>query len=118
MSKKKTVDIDKYIDDGLVLTSHIAYDVRFGRLSHQDIIEILKDERVKKAFIGTHLEQKRPQSEWSKEYLVELLGMSSMTCFNEDYLFFLEKVAKYVNNHKLRSFFNKYKKIKQSSPPN
>lgn len=96
---------DKYIENNVVLPGHIASDVRFGRISHQDIIEILKDERVKKAFIGTHLEQKRPQSEWGKDYLDELFGMASMTCFNEDYLFFLEDVAKYVKKRKERKTF-------------
>ena len=90
------LQIDKYIENGVVMTGMIANDVRYGRLSHQDILDVLNDARVKKAFIGTQLEGKKNRTEWGEQYLDELFGMASMTCFNEDYLLFLEDVAKYV----------------------
>ena len=87
------LQIDKYIENGVVMTGMIANDVRYGRLSHQDIIDVLNDARVRKAFIGVRLDDKKNQSEWNEQYLDDLFGMSSMTCFNEDYLLFLENVS-------------------------
>lgn len=91
------MQIDKYIDDGIVQTGKIANDVRYKKLSHNEILEILNDSRVRAAFIGTNLNNKKTINEWNEEYLDELFGMASMTCFNEDYLMFLEKVSKYVS---------------------
>lgn len=87
------LQIDKYIENGVVMTGMIANDVRYGRLSRQDIEDVLNDARVRSAFIGTQLDDKRNRSEWNEQYLDELFGMSSMTCFNEDYLLFLKDVS-------------------------
>lgn len=91
------MQIDKYIDCGIVQTGKIANDVRYKKLSHKDILDILNDTRVRAAFIGTNLNHKKTSNEWNEEYLDELFGMASMTCFNEDYLLFLEEVSRYVS---------------------
>lgn len=90
------MQIDKYIDCGIVQTGKIANDVRYKKLSHKEILDILNDTRVRAAFIGTNLNHKKTANEWNEEYLDELFGMASMTCFNEDYLLFLEEVSRYV----------------------
>lgn len=94
------MQIDNYIDGEIVQTGIIANDVRLRKLSHNEILEILNDSRIRSSFIGTKLNNKKNANEWNEEYLNELFGMASMTCFNEDYLLFLEKVSEYVSKKK------------------
>lgn len=91
------LDINRYIENGIVKRERIALDIKKGVLSKNDIQALIDNEKVKKAFIGTDYKNKKPQSEWNRQYLDELSFGAVAEGFNVDYLWHLYDVKCFVN---------------------
>ena len=87
---------DKYLVEGKVDRAKIAMDIKYQELKRDEIEMLLKDPRIKDSFIGTGYNDKKPQSEWSKDYLNILSYAAVAESFNRDYLLYLDSVADYV----------------------
>ena len=87
---------DKYLVEGKVDRAKIAMDIKYRELKRDEIEMLLKDPRIKDSFIGTGYNDKKPQSEWSKDYLNILSYAAVAESFNRDYLLYLDSVADYV----------------------
>lgn len=95
------MNTSRYIKDGTVDREKIALDVRYGRISHVELENLVSDPSIKKAFFGVSCSNKRPQGEWNEDYLRQLSYSVVSDAFNADYLFYLEKVANTVKNNKV-----------------
>ena len=85
-----------YLRNGAVSKSEIANDIKNGTLGRQDIEKLVKRESVSSAFIGTTYPKKVGQEQWTEKYLEKLVLAAVAESFNEDYLYYLYDVAKYV----------------------
>lgn len=95
---------DKYIVDGRVARDKIVMDIKYCRISRQEILNLCEDKDVQAVYIGRDYPDKKPKREWNKDYLGLLSYASVAESFNKDYLLYLNEVAQYVAKAK-------YKKI-------
>lgn len=86
-----------YITNGRVARTEIACDICDGILTKDDISCLVKDSRIRAAFIGTSFNQKIPKNKWNSKYIRILPGASVAEAFNEDYLYYIADVVEYVN---------------------
>lgn len=93
-------DIKQYVVDGRVEREKIAMDIKYQTLKKEDILSLANNQAVKSAFIGSHYDDRRPKSDWNKNYLDELSYAVVSESFNMDYLLYLNDVAGYVNRKK------------------
>lgn len=93
-------NIKDYLDNGTISRSKIAIDVKYRKLTKQDLNTLINDEDVKSVFIGSKFIPEVNQKQWTKEYLDELSYMAIGESFNEEYLFHLCEVAEHVNQMK------------------
>lgn len=90
------VNINDYICNGRVEREKIAIDIKYRDLSKSDIDILVSNKKICDAFLGKSFSEKKPKSEWNKEYLDELTCAAIAECFNADYLYYLDEVADYV----------------------
>ncbi len=95
------MEIDRYIENGKIRRSRIATDISRGKLEYDDIKRLIAIPQISSAFIGTKYENKKPKEEWNKGYLELVSYAASSESFNEDYLFYLWEVSKYVNDREI-----------------
>ncbi len=93
-------DINRYIDNSAVKREKIALDIKYGVLTKEDIQLLITDDRIKNAFIGTDFKNKKPKSEWNRQYLDELCFSVVAEGFNADYLWHLYDVKSFVSPNK------------------
>lgn len=86
----------RYIDGDRVKSELIALDIRYRKISHDDIMSLISDPQISAAFYGEVYKDKVPESRWDEDYLEELSYAVISEGFNEDYLLYLEKVANTV----------------------
>ena len=89
-------NVGKYIVDGRVEREAIAMDVKKGKISKRELDEILSDERIQKAFIGTDFSDETPQEQWDSAYLDRLSYAVVSEAFNRAYLERLFTVSSFV----------------------
>lgn len=93
-------DLSRYIEDGKVNRVRIANDIAAGKFTQEFLSELLqklqKPELKANYFSHVKLERK-PESEWTKEYLNLLSNAVVAENFNEEYLRYLFDVAQYVH---------------------
>ncbi len=94
------VDVASYIEGNNVQREKIALDIKRGRLDDSDIDALIADERIQAAFVGNVYADKRPQSQWTQDYLDELPYAAVAEAFNEDYLRYLREVTVHFGNAK------------------
>jgi hypothetical protein len=88
---------NEYIINGRANRGAIASAVRFRRLRRTGIENICAMPEVRSVFIGDNFSgKKRPKSEWNEAYL-DLLHGTFNSCFNRDYLLYLDEVAEFVS---------------------
>jgi hypothetical protein len=98
------VDLNKYIVDGKVKRGKITLDVKRGRLSQKDILELDNYEAIRNSYFGQNYQYQRDKKEWSEKYLDELSLYSVCEVFNKEYLLYLHEVACYIakkSNHNI-----------------
>jgi hypothetical protein len=97
--------ISEYIRNGNVAKNRIALDIKYRKLKCADIEELVADTKIQEAFIGTSYDNKKPKSEWDKNYL-DLLSYAAISeSFNRDYLLYLDVVAEHVMKTKKKTIF-------------
>ena len=97
------VDIKKYIVDSTVKRDRIVSDIKRGRISKSDIIELSHNPEIKSAYFGDTNLEKIDRDLWDETYLDEISLAAVSETFCEEYLLYLNEVAQYViakNNKK------------------
>ena len=97
------VDKQRYFDGSRVKRETIAQDIRYRRLSHEDLLIIISDSEISAAFYGQSYEDKIPKNQWDEKYLEKLSYAVVSEAFNKDYLLYLEEVANSVSAQKNNS---------------
>lgn len=87
----------EYIVNDKVARGEIAMDIIYRKLARDEIVNLCGNPQIKAAFFGTAFLDKRPKSEWNKEYLSLLSCAVVAECFNRDYLLHLDEVADFVS---------------------
>lgn len=88
-----------YIRNGTVSRSEIVNDIKNGILEKQDIEELVNRATVTETFIGLSYTNKVGKDQWTEKYLEKLVLSAVAESFNEDYLYYLYEVAKYVRDN-------------------
>ena len=92
---------DNYIDNEGVKREKIALDIKYAPFSKQELEDLISDERIQSAYIGTNYNCKKPKSEWTEDYLNLLSYAAVAESFNDDYIRYLNEVSSYVNEKKI-----------------
>lgn len=90
-------DLSRYIEDGDVKRVRIANDIAAGKFTQEFLSELLRHPAVKDAYFSHVKLERKPESEWTKEYLNLLSNAVVAENFNEEYLRYLFEVAQYVH---------------------
>lgn len=90
-------DLSRYIEDGKVNRVRIANDIAAGKFTQEFLSELLRHPAVKDAYFSHVKLERKPESEWTKEYLELLSNAAVAENFNEEYLRYLFDVAQYVH---------------------
>lgn len=90
-------DLSRYIEDGKVNRVRIANDIAAGKFTQEFLSELLWHPAVKDAYFSHVKLERKPESEWTKEYLNLLSNAAVAENFNEEYLRYLFDVAQYVH---------------------
>ncbi|MBQ7367302.1 MAG: hypothetical protein IJW57_08770 [Spirochaetaceae bacterium] len=90
-------DLSRYIEDGKVNRVRIANDIAAGKFTQEFLSELLRHPAVKDAYFSHVKLERKPESEWTKEYLDLLSNAAVAENFNEEYLRYLFEVAQYVH---------------------
>ena len=88
-----------YIRNGSVSRNEIVNDIKNGILEKQDIEELVNRATVSESFIGSSYPNKVGKNQWTEKYLEKLVLAAVAESFNEDYLYYLYDVAKYVRDN-------------------
>lgn len=88
-----------YLRNGTVSRSEIVDDIKRGNLRKEEIAELVKRTNVIDSFIGSDYPNKVGKDQWTEKYLEKLVLSSVAESFNEDYLYYLYDVAKYVRDN-------------------
>lgn len=91
-------DLSRYIEDGKVNRVRIANDIATGKFTQEFLSELLRHPAVKDAYFSHVKLERKPESEWTKEYLELLSNAAVAENFNEEYLRYLFEVAQYVHH--------------------
>ena len=94
------IDKKKYFQNETLKRELIAMDIRDRKISHEELAKLISDPDVAKEFFGKDYPNKIPKEEWDEDYLEKLSYAVISEAFNEDYLYYLEKVAAYVKESK------------------
>ena len=92
------VDFSRYIEDGKVNRVRIATDIAEGKFTQEFLSELLRYLAVKNVYFSHVKLERKPESEWTKEYLGLLSNAAVAENFNEEYLRYLFEVAQYVHH--------------------
>lgn len=84
-------------NEGYVIRTKIARDVRDLKLTKSDIENLSADPNINKSFWGDGYKNKLPKENWNKDYLETLTAAALDECFNKEYLLYLYEVAQYVS---------------------
>lgn len=97
-----------YIRNGTVSRSEIVNDIKNGILEKKDIEELVNRATVTETFIGLSYPNKVGKDQWTEKYLEKLVLTAVAESFNEDYLYYLYEVAKFVrdNAKKRKAYFS------------
>ena len=90
-------DLSRYIEDGDVKRVRIANDIAAGKFTQEFLSELLRYLAVKNVYFSHVKLERKPESEWTKEYLGLLSNAAVAENFNEEYLRYLFEVAQYVH---------------------
>lgn len=90
----------RYFDRGKVKREVIAMDIRYGRISHADLMDIIHDPDISAEFYSSNFEKKIPKEKWDEKYLEKLSYAVVSESFNKDYLLYLERVANTISKKK------------------
>jgi len=90
------IDINRYIVDGSVKRDRIVSDVKRGRISKNEIIELDQNKEIKAAYFGNTNLEKVNRNLWNESYLDELSLAAVSETFCREYLLYLNEVAQYV----------------------
>lgn len=90
----------EYLRNGTVSRSKIVDDIKNGNLGKEEIAELVKRRNVVDSFIGSNYPNKVGKDQWNEKYLEKLVLTSVAESFNEDYLYYLYDVTKYVRDNK------------------
>lgn len=90
------IDINRYIVDGSVKRDRIVSDVKRGRISKNEIIELDQNKEIKAAYFGNANLEKIDRNLWNESYLDELSLAAVSETFCGEYLLYLYEVAQYV----------------------
>lgn len=93
----------RYFDSGKVKREAIAMDIRYGRISHTDLMDIITDPDISAEFYGDKYEKKVSKEQWDEKYLEKLSYAVVSESFNRDYLLYLEEVANGISEKKNNS---------------
>lgn len=91
-------DLSRYIEDGDVKRVRIANDIAEGKFTQEFLSVLLRHTAVKDAYFSHVKLERKPESEWTKEYLGLLSNAAVAENFNEEYLRYLFDVAQYVHH--------------------
>ena len=90
------IDINRYIVDGSLKRDRIVSDVKRGRISKNEIIELDQNKEIKAAYFGNTNLEKVNRNLWNESYLDELSLAAVSETFCREYLLYLNEVAQYV----------------------
>ena len=94
---------DEYFtSNGTVDRAKIAMHVKTRKLTRVEIEQLCADPCIQAGFKGTTFSDKRPKSEWNKNYLHLLSYVVVAGPFNREYLLYLDEVAEYVSKAKFK----------------
>lgn len=94
------IDKQRYFDGKNVNRVAIAMDIKYRRISHDQVMEIVNDPDISSTFFEDSYKDKVPKNQWNEKYLDELSYAVVAESFNKDYLLYLEKVANSVSSKK------------------
>ena len=100
-------DKQKYFDGERVCAEKIALDIRYRRISHNELMSLISDPKISAAFYEDSYKDKIPKSQWDEKYLEKLSYAVISESFNADYLLYLEEVAEFVTRNKEKKNSNK-----------
>ena len=92
---------EKYFENGRLKRESIAMDIKYHRISHDDLMSLISDPDISKGFFGDTYKDKVPREEWNEQYLDQLSYAVVGESFNKDYLLYLEQVANSVGKKKI-----------------
>lgn len=97
------VNREKYFENGKLKRESIAMDIKYRRISHEDLLTLIADPEISKEFYGDSYMDKIPREEWNEQYLDKLSYAVVSEGFNKDYLLYLEQVADGIGEKKSNS---------------
>ena len=92
---------EKYFENGRLKRESIAMDIKYHRISHDDLMSLISDPELSKDFFGNAYKNKVPKEEWNEQYLDQLSYAVVGESFNKDYLLYLEQVANGIGKKKI-----------------
>ena len=95
------INKENYFENGKLKRESIAMDIKYHRISHDDLMALIKDPDIAKEFYGDSYADKIPPGEWNVQYLDKLSYAVVSEAFNKDYLLYLEQVANGVDKKKI-----------------
>lgn len=90
------IDINRYIVNGSVKRDRIVADIKRGRISKKDILELDKNPVIREEYFECKKLNKVDRTLWNNKYLDELSLVSVSESFGKEYLLYLCDVAEYV----------------------
>lgn len=93
----------RYFDGEKVKREAISMDIRYGKLSHEELLELISDPSISAEFYGNGYNDKLPKEQWDDKYLEKLSYAVVSEAFNKDYLLYLEEVANSISSNKNNS---------------
>lgn len=93
-----------YLRNGVASRSEIANDIENGTLGKEDIEKLINRDDVVDSFIGSSYPNKVGRDQWTEKYLDKLVLAAIAENFNEDYMYYLYDVAKYVRDSKKKGY--------------
>ena len=93
------MDKQRYFENGRLKRGSIAMDIKYHKISHDELMSLISDPEVSKEFFGEPC-GKIPKEDWDQQYLDKLSLAAVSECFNKDYLLYLEQVANGVGGKK------------------
>lgn len=97
------INKEKYFENGKLKRESIAMDIKYHRISHEDLLALIEDPDISREFYGDSYADKIPQVEWNEQYLDKLSYAVVSEAFNKDYLLYLEQVANGIGEKKINS---------------
>lgn len=94
---------EKYFENGRLKRESIAMDIKYHKISHDDLMSLIADPEISKNFIGDTYKNKVPREEWNEQYLDQLSYAVVGESFNKDYLLYLEQVANGMGKKKINT---------------